>query len=520
MTLFVDKLILKEHNVNPIFTRNLYLWTSFINNHEWEQRPFDYIILELLSYCIEGRISRLMISIPPQHGKSSFITESFVSYLMIHCPNEKIIISSYTQDLATEFGGNIKDIINYYGQYTEKKPHIRTDSKAKNKFKLDRPYKGRLLARGSGSGITGFEANIFIIDDPIKDFIEASSPTVQEKVKNWYDATVQMRLRKRSNGLPPLLILLAQRLNEKDLHGQIKEKEPVIPAKEALELLENGETIPPDTWVDLNLQGICEDPTTDILGRKKGETLWPSHRDYDNLMALKRSVGSYIFETEIQGNPPKEGTYIFKYDMFYENVEGMDKLKCTVPFNETLFNYPCGRFWDLAAQDNRKGKVDMTKGDYYSGVLCYKDYMTDIMYVMNNERGKALAGDVSNLIKGTLLADGKQMYTQIEQEGASQSLLFINELQEQFPEYTIDYIKPTEKKEVRAFELKRLAEFGLLKFVEHPNISNDWIETAVEELLNFDGKDSNASIGKHDDITDSLSMAATYFKLNKNYYGF
>ena len=96
--------------------------------------------------------------------------------------------------------------------------------------------------------------------------------------------------------------------------------------------------------------------------------------------------------------------------------------------------------------------------------------------------------------------------------------MFINEIIEQFPGYKIDYTKPLEKKEIRAFELKRLAEFGLLKFVIHPNQPTDWINIAVNELLNFDGKESNSSKGKHDDIVDSLSMAATYFKLNKRLY--
>lgn len=512
---FAENLLLEEHKINPAFTRNLYLWISFINNHQWEQRPFDYIILQLLSYTIEGRISRLMVSIPPQHGKSSFITEGFLSYILIHCPDEKIILASYTQDLATELGGNVKDIINYYGQYTEKKPRLRDDSQAKNKFKLERPHRGRMLARGTQGSITGFEANIVVVDDPFKDFEEAMSRTKQEKVIRWKDATAEMRLRHRSNGLPPIMIIIGQRLHEKDLHGKIQEKEPYIDAKEAITRLEQGETIPPHVWVNLNLESICTDPEKDPLGRQKGEVLWPNHRDYDNLMALRRSVGTYIFETEMQGHPPKEASYIFKYEWFY-NQQG--QLKCTVPYTPQLRNYPSGRFWDLAAQNDNKEEVDMNTGDYYSGTLAYKDYTTDIMYIMNNRRGKGLATDVVHLIKGTFLEDGEEMFTDIEQEGASHSLLFKAELIEQFPNHNISFHKPLVNKYARAFELKRLAEFGLLKFVQMPGESDEWIHTAVNELLSFDGKESNSSKGKHDDITDSFSMAATHFKLNKNYY--
>lgn len=511
ITMFADQLLLTESNINPVFTKNLYLWTDFINEHNWEQRPFDKVILDMLSYCVEGRISRLMISIPPQHGKSTFITEAFLSYLMSHCPNENIILASYNKDLATEFAGNIKDTINYYGEYTIKKPKIRNDTKAKNKFKFERPYRGQLLARGSSGAITGFEANVFVIDDPIKDYSDAMSRAMQDKLERWYKGTVEMRLRKRAHGkLPPLLILLAQRLHHRDLHGIIKENEPYISAKKALTILENGGKIPEDTWVDLNLPGICINPEEDIIGRKRGEVLWESHRDYDNLMALKRSVGNTIFQTQIQGAPPKLDGKYFKYEHFYTKD---NNLNCLTPVELVPPVLKKIRTWDLAT---RFDYADIDGADEVSGILTSKDPVTDTLYIHHLVNGKYNATHLLQIIKKTLEADGQTVLTNIEQEGGSQSVLFITQLMKEFQHYNIIRHKPTTKKLYRTLELQRLAEVGRLKFVIHPGDDIAWIEKVVQQLIDFDGSESNAREKKHDDIVDSLSASANYWLFEAN----
>ena len=522
MRRLIDNIITEKTRTNPLNSLDLFLWTRLVQGTEWQARPFDIPILQLLSYALTGRVSRIMVSIPPQHGKSTFITESFLSYLMVNCPDENVILASYNQGLATELGGNIKDIVNYYSEYTIKKPTIRDDTKSKHKFKFDLPYKGRLLARGSTSGITGFEANILVIDDPIKDFQDAHSVTLQNKLENWYKATIQMRLRKRGKGkLPPIVILVAQRLHERDLHGIIKENEPSIKAKEALQILENGGTIPEDTWVDLNLPGICTDPENDILGRKQGEVLWPQHRDYNNLMSLKRSVGSYIFETQIQGNPQPLRNYIFKHQWFYKDDTYDDSsLTCTIPYNPEMEWLPKGRFWDLAGR-RRRDEHDVIKpgeGDYYAGIHQKWDAMNGDLLIRHMERGKAFALDVANLVEGTIVSDGLGMHTQVEQEPASMSGLFMAKLSNEYIDYDIDYQPARTKKSVRAVAVKGLAEFGHLKFIVEDGMDLEWVHTIIRELERFDGRDSNPRIGKHDDIMDSLSLGANYFQVNPHLF--
>ena len=250
-------------------------WSVLVNEGNWKPREFDLVIIELLQYALQGKVSNLMISLPPRHGKSTLISRNFASYFLAHYPYDNIILSSYTQGLASEFGGEVKDIINQYGQYSPYNVSIKRDSHAKNKFHID-TYGGRMLSVGAKGGIVGFGAGLFIIDDPVK-AEEIDSINTQRKLERWFYRTARSRLEKRHNGLPPIMVIIAQRLHLNDLHGIITKTQPdnILPASEALDILRGGGSLPESMWVDLNIPSICTKPEEDILGRAEGEALWP-----------------------------------------------------------------------------------------------------------------------------------------------------------------------------------------------------------------------------------------------------
>ena len=146
------------------------------------------------------------------------------------------------------------------------------------------------------------------------------------------------------------------------------------------------------------------------------------------------------------------------------------------------------------------------------------DYTNDCLYIHHLERSKRDVREVNSIIRTVLVNDGNNVFTHIEQEPGSMPLLFIDNLQSEYPTHTISSYSPREDKLYRSYELKRLAENGCLKFVVHPHGSREWIHTAIKELENFDGEDSDANKGEHDDIVDSFSSAANYFKLNRILY--
>lgn len=469
-------------------TDNIAWWGYFINNGNWYPRYFDKYIIKLLYLAEQGKISKILLSIPSRHGKSTLISKIFTSYFLCKYPNEKVILSSYSQGLASEFGGQVKDIINYYGQYTENAPQIARDSKAKNKFHLAKPYTGQMLAVGASGSILGFGAGLFIIDDPIKNVAEAQSTVIQEKLKDWFTGTAKTRLERRTNGLPPIMIVIAQRLHMNDLHGLIKQSEPTITAENAFKLLDNGGIIPQDTWVELNLQAICTNPETDILHRQKGEVLWEEQRDYNWLMAEKRAMGSYLFNCIYQGEPTERDGEIFKRDWFYDHITG--ESTCIINKEDVPQDIPLIRYWDFAGSG--------TKGDETSGVLT--GYDGETMYVLHLNNGKYTASQTYNQFIKTTKNDGKHVNVYIEQEPGSASKILINKIQhlQELRGYHITPDKVRTAKNVRSFDLEALAENHQLKFLDAP-----WTDKMIQQLISFTGAE-----GERDDIVDSLTGSA------------
>lgn len=501
---------------NKYISDDLISWYKAINYDMYKPLKWQIPLLRLLNYAVEGRVSRIMISAPPQHGKTVLICDAFTSWYMVNNPNDKVILTAYSQQRATKYGVKIRDIINVFGKESRFKPQLKQDHKLKTNFMFAPPFTGELLASGSHGAIMGNPANLVVIDDPIKELSDARSPTMQENLNDWYLGSIDTRLRKRSNGKPPILIVVAQRLHQRDLQGIILEQEPFIDCKEALEVLKAGGNIPNDTWVYANFPALSLGVEQDILCRPLNMPLWSAHKDYNDLITDRKRKGTYRFEMIMQGNPTREEDYIFRHDWFYSDESYSNTtLNCITKEFDDLKLIPKVRFWDLAGTSKKPTKSN----DYYAGALLSKDTQNDIMYVHNIQHGKKQALGVLNIIKETIFNDGKDVTTIFEQEPASQSAIFLNELADKFYDYDIQTVKPTEAKLYRSYELKRLAENRALKFViKDENDNMQWIHTAIRELENFDGQDSNGAKNKHDDIVDALATGANWYKLNEHLY--
>lgn len=509
-----DKGILQGHLQDRFISDDIVSWYRAINYDMMKPLKWQIPLLKVLNYAEKGNVSRIMVSAPPQHGKTVLICDAFTSWHMVNNPNDKVILTAYSQTRATKYGVKIRDIINHFGKESRFKPQLKQDHKLKTNFMFESPYDGELLASGSHGAIMGNPANLVVIDDPIKELSDARSPTMQENLEDWYIGSIDTRLRKRANNKPPIIIVVAQRLHQRDLQGIILENEPHIDGKEALSLLEDGEKISQDEWIYMNFPALSLGSDADILSRPKDTPLWSSHKDYNDLMLDRKRKGSYRFEMIMQGNPTREEDYIFRHDWFYSDESySDDSLKCIAhykpEFDKYLKKY---RFWDLAGTS----KAPTRSNDFYCGILASKDRDNDVMYIFEMERSKRQAMGVLNVIKDKLMSDGMDVTTVIEQEAGSQAVLFLQEIQSQFRPYDIQSYKPTESKLYRSYELKRLAENGALKFVIHDGSSLNWIHTIIQELEQFDGNDSNGNKGKHDDIVDSLSMGANYFQENNH----
>ena len=472
-------------------THSLYSWSKLVNNGLWKPRNFDAYIIRLIEkYAIhEDKVNKILLSVPSRHGKSTLISRNLTSYFLTHYPEDKVILTAYSQALASQFGGQVKDIINYYGNETKYKVKVSRDSHAKNKFNIE-GHQGQMVAVGASGSLMGFGAGLFIVDDPIKNVADADSEVKQNNLREWFNGVVRSRLEKRANGKNPIIVVIAQRLHLKDLHGIIKENSPYIKGKEAFQILENGGTIPFNTWVDLNIPAICTNSEEDILNRKVGDVLWPYQRNYEWLMNEKKEIGSYLFNAIYQGKPQERDGNIFKREWFM-NTETDEIYRQIDNIPENL---PTMRYWDFGAS----GK----KGDATAGALTAWDGTN--IYILDINTGKYSASQVLSTFERTALHDGVDTKIRIEQEPGAGSKLLINQFRRNptFKKYNIRGDKVKLKKAVRSFNLEALAEAGRIYWLR-----GSWNIDIIDHLVSFTGQD-----GKPDDITDSLTGSCNIWR--------
>jgi len=140
-----------------------------------------------------GEIKRLAIFMPPRHGKSIFVTVGFVPFYLGHHPNHSIITLSYSDDLASGFGRQVRNIMqsDLY-QTIFPLSRLSTDSRAKDSFNT--VSGGRYTAAGFNGTITGIGADLLIIDDPVRSGVSAASEADELNRRSIYTDTARIRL--------------------------------------------------------------------------------------------------------------------------------------------------------------------------------------------------------------------------------------------------------------------------------------------------------------------------------------
>ncbi len=267
--------------------RGLIGFTAF-TNPGYEPAPHHHLIAEKLEAVERGEIDRLMVFMPPRHGKSELASRRFPArYLGLH-PTRQIIAASYNSDLATDFGRDVRNIVASpeYGEIF-RDVGLRPDSKAADRMNTN--HGGVYIAAGVGTATTGRGAHLGIIDDPFKDRADADSETQREKVWNWYRSTFFTRL------MPGGAVVVIQtRWHEDDLAGRLLDQDGRVE--------EGGE------WHVLELPAIDQ----------QGKALWPEWYGVEALERIKRTVGPREWSALYMQRPqPDEGTF-FRREWFQE----------------------------------------------------------------------------------------------------------------------------------------------------------------------------------------------------------
>lgn len=253
---------------------------------------------------MNGEDVRIMFFMPPRHGKSDMTTQKFASWILGNNPELPIMVSSYSDELATDFGQKTRDIMQSNVYKVMYDTRLRADAKAKGKWLTGDG--GGYTAVGVGGALTGRGFKIGIIDDPFKNREEADSAVIRDSRHKWYQSTFSTREEGNS-----MIIFILTRWHEDDLAGRV--------LKEAAEAKKKGE--PYTDWEIIEYKAIA---TEDDSHRQEGEALWPNKFPITKLLQKKSEMGSYEFSALYQQTPVDEENRKFKQAWFtYRPYEDM-----------------------------------------------------------------------------------------------------------------------------------------------------------------------------------------------------
>jgi len=277
---------------------NLIPFTEY-TNPGYEAAEHHRLIAEKLEAVERGDIDRLMIFMPPRHGKSELASRRFPSWYLGRNPDKQIIAASYNSELAGDFGREVRNIVGSPEYSRLFDVTLAADSKAANRWHTDK--RGMYVAAGVGTAITGRGAHIALIDDPLKDREEADSEVIRDKVYNWYTSTLYTRLMPGGS-----IILIQTRWHDDDLAGR---------------LLAEGS----DDWDVLELPA-----------EKNGEALWPQWYPIETLNRIKEALPARDWNSLYQQNPiPDDGDF-FKREWFHRYEKAPKHLNIYITHDDAV----------------------------------------------------------------------------------------------------------------------------------------------------------------------------------------
>jgi hypothetical protein len=286
------------------------------------------LLADAIDRFMRGEIQKLIINLPPQHGKSTMFSQLLPPYLFGKNPDERVIACSYAATLAYGFNRDVQRAIDnaeYRHVFTDTRlsgKNIATSSHGnwlRNKEEFEIVGRtGRYRAAGVGGGITGMTATVGIIDDYIKGAAEAASATIRNKNWDWYSMDFSSRLNNSSKQL-----IVATRWHEDDIVGRILRDEQ----------LARG-------WHKIVIPALCEQEGA-IAGdpRKKGEALFPQKHNVERLQD-QRLLSVRRFECLYQQNPRANKDILiypeYEYDVAneYDNLAVAEVLGLDYGYND------------------------------------------------------------------------------------------------------------------------------------------------------------------------------------------
>ena len=337
--------------------------------------PFHLAYYEVLTRFAMGEIKKLMITMPPQHGKSEGATRRLPAFVLGQDPDKRIAIVSYNAIKARKFNRELQRIMDddrYYelfpqtllaGQASYQEQGRRSRNYARNSDECEIVgYQGSFKTIGVGGSLTGEPVDMLIMDDLYKDASSAWSPVIRQNVADWYDTVASTRLHNDSQQL-----LVFTRWHMEDLAGRLLEQEGVY------DPIEN-----PQGWLLVSFPAIQNRPPSEQDPRAEGEPLWPERHSLEKLLEIKGRSPT-VFESLYQQNPqPSQGLMYEEFNC-YTDLPSRSYSVAYIDAADSGADYLCALFYKEAED-----------GNYITDVLYTKDPMevteTTLTYMLQQHQ--------------------------------------------------------------------------------------------------------------------------------------
>jgi len=337
--------------------------------------PFHIAYYEVLTRFAMGEIKKLMITMPPQHGKSEGATRRLPAFVLGQDPDKRIAIVSYNAIKARKFNRELQRIMDddrYYelfpqtllaGQASYQEQGRRSRNYARNSDECEIVgYQGSFKTIGVGGSLTGEPVDMLIMDDLYKDASSAWSPVIRQNVADWYDTVASTRLHNDSQQL-----LVFTRWHMEDLAGRLLEQEGVY------DPIEN-----PQGWLLVSFPAIQNRPPSEQDPRAEGEPLWPERHSLEKLLEIKGRSPT-VFESLYQQNPQPSQGLMYEEFTCYTDLPSRSYSVAYIDAADSGADYLCALFYKEAED-----------GNYITDVLYTKDPMevteTTLTYMLQQHQ--------------------------------------------------------------------------------------------------------------------------------------
>ena len=449
LQLRLQLLEIREQSTTNFLSFCRYVWPEMLVGEHHR------IIAEALDRVIEGKCKRLMIAMPPRHGKSQMGSYLFPAYLMGKRPQSKLIVGSHTGELAQRFGRMIRNLVDEE-KYKELFPEmsLSVDSKAAGRWNTNKG--GEAFFIGKGGAMTGRGGDIVILDD-ILDEQDAMSDTAMEATWEWYTSGPRQRLQPGGS-----IIVINTRWKTDDLSGRL--------------LRQQGQ-LNSDQWEVLEFPAILP----------SGNPLWPGYWSLDELEKVKVSIGMKKWQAQWQQQPTNDEGAILKRNWW----------------RKWKFKEPPECEYLIQTYDTAYSKKETADFSVIStwGVFTPDADSGPNLILLNVRKGRWDFPELKRIAKDeyrywnpdNVLIEAKATGTPLQQE--------LRKLGIPVTMYSPGGRSKTQDKLSRANAVAPLLESGMIWYPE----GQEWAEELVEELAAFPNS-------PHDDQVDASVMAWMRFR--------